>query len=179
MRLLKRAPGTPSRLAVFSGAFNPPTVAHLVLAEAALREAGEVLFVLPRVFPHAKSYEGAGLEDRLRMLQAATAHQPAFSIGVSDGGLFAEIAAECRRIYPPGVRLAFLCGRDAAERIVNWDYGRPGAIAGMLEQFDLLVADGRGAYVPPPGLSRAVHRLPVPGGLDAVSASQVRSRIRE
>lgn len=179
MRLLRRAAGVPERVAVFSGSFNPPTVAHLALAQAALRVADEVLFVLPKVFPHAKTYDGAGMEDRLRMVEAVTAREEAFSVGVSDGGLFADIAAECRQVYPPRVRMSFLCGRDAAERIVNWDYGRPGAIAEMLEEFDLLVADGRGVYEPPAGLSGKVRALATPAGLELVSATEVRSRIRD
>ena len=56
---------------------------------------------------------------------------------------------ECREAYGADVRLSFLCGRDAAERIANWDYGRPGAFLEMLRQFDILVAARAGEYCPP------------------------------
>jgi nicotinate (nicotinamide) nucleotide adenylyltransferase len=176
VELLRRAPGTPARLAVLPGTFNPPTTAHLGLARAALAEAGEVLFVLPRALPH-KNWEGAGFDDRLRMLEAAAGPEPRFSIGASTRGLFIEIARECREIYGPHVRLSFLCGRDAAERIVGWNYGAEGAIERMLEEFDLLVAPRGGAYHPPPALGPRVRPLTWSPALEAVSATAVRGRI--
>ncbi len=111
------------------------------------------------------------------MLRIALSGEPAFSIAVTEGGLFVEIAGECRAAYGEGVRLSFLCGRDAAERIVGWDYGRPEAIREMLAAFDLLVAARRGAYRCKTGLSAAVQALPLPAGYDHVSATEVRERI--
>jgi len=114
MEFLRRAQGTPRDLAILSAAFHPPTRAHLALAEAAFNTgaAQEVLCVLPRRFPH-KEYEDVTLEQRLEMVLAATAHQPAISVGISEGGLFADIAAECRAAYGEALELWFLCGRDA------------------------------------------------------------------
>ena len=94
-------------------------------------------------------------------------------------GLFADIATECRAIYGPDTQLAFLCGRDAAERIVNWDYGEPGAIERMLGTFHLLVASRLGPYEPPGPLRHRIRILPISADLDAISASEVRRRIRE
>lgn len=122
MELIRKASAATRRLAVFPGTFNPPTKAHLALAEAALREVDEVLFVLPRRLPH-KEYAKPGFDDRLHMLIEAVGENSRFSVGVSEGGLFIEIARECRVQYPPATALWFLCGRDAAERIVTWDYG--------------------------------------------------------
>ncbi|HSQ05143.1 MAG TPA: hypothetical protein VLN59_13955, partial [Burkholderiales bacterium] len=150
-------------------------MAHLALAHAALRHVDEVVFVLPRVFPH-KNYRGATFDDRIELLLLATADSPAFSVAASDGGLFLEIARECRNTYSAGTQLSFLCGRDAAERIVNWDYGRPGAAAEMLREFELLVAARDGAYDAPAGHATAVRAIEV-AGYDAVSATEVRDRI--
>jgi nicotinate-nucleotide adenylyltransferase len=173
---IRRAKGNPSRLGILPGTFNPVTVAHVALGRAALAQVDEVLFVIPRVFPH-KSYAGATLEERAAMLEAALAADAACSIGISDRGLFAEIAGECRAAYGEHVRLSFLCGRDAAERIVGWDYGRPGAIGEMLRGFDLLVAARAGAYQPEAEVAAAVRRLELPAGFDDVSATEVRRRI--
>lgn len=178
MEFLRRAPGRPSKLGILPGAFHPPTRAHLALAQAALAEVDEVLFVLPRAFPH-KQYEGVGLPDRARLVTAATAGEPRFSVGISEGGLFIEIARECRDAYGQQVELWFVCGRDAAERILNWDYGRPGAVEEMLEEFGLLVADRDGRYEPPPHLAGRIRRLPLPGDYSEVSATEVRTRIAE
>lgn len=175
MDFFQKAAGVPQRLGILPGAFNPVTVAHLALAQAALEQVDEVVFVLPRVFPH-KNYSGASFEDRLAMLRAA-ATAPRFSIATADGALFIDIARECRVAYGEAVKLAFLCGRDAAERIAGWEYGRPGAFAEMLREFDLLVAPRDGVYTPAPAFGDAVRCLAVEG-VEAVSATEVRERAR-
>jgi nicotinate-nucleotide adenylyltransferase len=173
MRFLRRASIAAKRLGVLPGTFNPVTVAHLALARAALAHVDEVVFVLPRVFPH-KDYSGASFDDRVAMLQAAI-DEPAFSIATADGGLFVEIAQECRIEYGQDVRLAFLCGRDAAERIAGWDYGRPNAFSEMLRGFELLVAARDGRFEPAPEHAAAVRSLNATG-TEAVSATEVRER---
>jgi len=185
MQFFRKAPLRPSRLGILAGAFNPITVAHTALAEAALAGAAgdsqdEVVLVLPRVFPH-KPYVGASFSDRLAMLEEAVAGGPLgrarFSIAASEGGLFHEIAAECRAAYGPATRLDFLCGRDAAERVVHWDYQERGAIGRMLREFGLLVAARGGEFRAPPELCGAIRVLPVPAACRDVSASEVRRRI--
>ena len=52
IEFFRRAEGRPRRLGILPGTFNPPTRAHVALAEAALGEVDEALFVLPRSFPH-------------------------------------------------------------------------------------------------------------------------------
>jgi nicotinate-nucleotide adenylyltransferase len=173
MVFLRRASIAPKRLGIFPGAFNPVTVAHVALAQAALAHVDEVVFVLPRVFPH-KDYAGASFDDRLAMLDAAL-DDPAFSIATTDAGLFVDIASECRAEYGDGVGIALLCGRDAAERIAGWDYGRPDAFAEMLRGFDLLVAARDGQYDPPAEFAPAIRRLN-PAGTESVSATDVRER---
>src|SRR5437868_5729237 len=98
MEFFQRAASDPKRLGIFPGTFNPVTMAHLALARAALAHVDEVVFVLPRVFPH-KNYSGASFDDRVAMLRAAAAHQTEFSIATAEGGLFVEIARECRETY--------------------------------------------------------------------------------
>jgi nicotinate-nucleotide adenylyltransferase len=176
MEFLRRSKDKPYRLGVLPGTFNPVTVAHLALAEAALTIVDEVVFVLPRQFPH-KTYSGAAFEQRAELLEMALAGEPRFSAAACAGGLFVEIATECRAAYGADVRLSFLCGRDAADRIANWDYGHAGAFREMLKQFDLLVAARSGEYCPPESLSSSFARLELNGAFDHVSASEVRARI--
>jgi nicotinic acid mononucleotide adenylyltransferase len=146
------------------------------LAQAALPLVHEVVFVLPRILPH-KEYVGATFAERVEMLRAAAAEHPRFSIAVTERGLFTEIAQDCHSAYGGDVRLSFLCGRDAAERIVGWDYGRPAALVEMLRQFDLLVASRDGEYAPPPEFAHAVNPLLLSGEFSHVSATEVRTRI--
>jgi len=177
LEFFRRAEAHPKALGVLPAAFNPPTRAHLALARAALATAGEVLFVLPREFPH-KPYEGATFDQRAAMLLAATSAEPRFSIAASRGGLFAEIAEECREAYGEDVRLLFICGRDAAERIVTWDYGEPEAFERMIARFELLVAPRAGCYQPPAGIEDRIHLLKLTEDISLISATEVRARLR-
>jgi cytidyltransferase-like protein len=176
MRFYRRAERRPSALGVLPGTFNPVTIAHLALGKAALSHVDEVLFALPREFPH-KPYTGASFEERLKMLLASAGDSREFSVAAVQGGLFSDIAAECRAAYGEDTSLTFLCGRDAAERIVNWDYGTPGAIGAILRQFSLLVAARGGEYSPPPELRNAIRGLELSGEFDRVSSSELRDRI--
>jgi len=73
MEFLSRSREQPARLGILPGSFNPPTRAHLALAEAALAELDEVVLVLPRAFPH-KNYDGASFVQRADMLRALAAY---------------------------------------------------------------------------------------------------------
>jgi nicotinate (nicotinamide) nucleotide adenylyltransferase len=174
---LSRYRGKPKRLGILPGSFNPPTRAHLALAEAALQEVDEVVLVLPGAFPH-KTFDGASFAQRAAMLRALPDCCPRLSAATSEGGLFIDIAQECRAAYGLGVQMSFICGRDAAERMVNWDYGKPNAINRMLEMFQLLVAGRDGPYEPPAALRQHIRNLPLPATFDGTSASDVRRRIR-
>jgi nicotinate-nucleotide adenylyltransferase len=176
MEFLVRARGRPERLAILPGTYHPVTHAHVALAEAALEHADEVLLVMSRGLPH-KRYEGVDLPARLELLRKAFSGADRFSIGVTEGGLFLDIARECRIIYGNNIDLWLLSGRDAAERIVSWDYGDGPAIDEQLGEFGLLVADRSGPFVPPPSLQNRVRRLPFPDLWSSVSATEVRRRI--
>ena len=166
-----------AKLAILAGAFNPPTRAHLAMAEAALSVVDEVLFALPRAFPH-KEYTGWEFETRLALLRAALAGNPRFSLASTEGGLFVKIAEEARSVYGAGTELFLLCGRDTAERIVGWDYGDGDSIQKQLESFKLLVGRRGGEYEPPAGIRNRVRLLDLPPGLDEVSSSELRRRMQ-
>ena len=130
------------RIAILAGAFNPLTRAHVALADAASAVVDEVICIVPRVYPH-KQFEGAGLDHRLAMLRRTP-----YRAETTQGGLFIEIAREMRTKEPES-ELYFLCGRDAAERILNWDYGEAGFVQRMLQEFGLLVAARQGEFLVP------------------------------
>ncbi len=177
IEFLKRANRHPARLGILPGAFNPPTRAHIELGAAALNELDEVLFVLPRALPH-KNYDGVSFTERLELLLAATAPEPRFSVGTCEGGLFFEIGRECREAYGGNTDMVFLCGRDAAERIVNWDYGDPEALPRMMADFSLLVADRGGTYTPPEEYQHRIGTLELSIPCEHISATEVRDRIQ-
>src|SRR5450759_5952675 len=95
-----------STVGILAGAFNPPTVAHLALIDAARSRVDQVICVLPREFPH-KQYQGATLEGRLQMLDRLAAEH-GFGVAVTERGLFIDIAREARAAFPGSVDVAFL-----------------------------------------------------------------------
>ena len=60
----------PHKIGILAGSFNPPTIAHIELAQAASAAVDLVVCVIPRAFPH-KGYSGATLEQRVE-IQAMT-----------------------------------------------------------------------------------------------------------
>ena len=176
LQLHHSAQGKTTRLAILPAAFDPPTRAHVALADAALAESDETLLVLPRVFPH-KPYEGVSFEDRLSLLLALAAAHPRYSVGSVTDGLFVSIARDCRAAYGAQTELTFLCGRDAAERIVHWDYGNGPSFAEQLNDFQMLVAK-RGQHFEVPGPLRSRVRKTELCDCDAVSSTEVRQRLR-
>jgi nicotinate-nucleotide adenylyltransferase len=171
---VRHTPGKPRTVGILPGSFNPPTIAHEELVYAAGFHVDEVVCVVPGVLPH-KEYFGATLKQRLEMLSAAV--ELPCSIAVSERGLFIDIARECRAHFGPEVRLLFVCGRDAAERILAWDYGRPGVVEEMLAELELLVAPRGGHFTPPAQYRDRIHTLHVKSGHEQVSSTEVRQRI--
>ena len=161
------------------GAFNPPTIAHLQLAREAKNqyELDQVIFLLPRAFPH-KAYDETGFEQRAEMLKAATRDESAFVIASSAGGLFTEIARECRETCGPAVEVFLLCGRDAAERAARWDYGDGPSFRRQLDEFQMLVASRGDAYQAPPEYAGRILAIELLAPFDEVSASNVRKAIQ-
>jgi nicotinate-nucleotide adenylyltransferase len=183
------------RIGVIAGAFNPVTRAHVALAEAARVHVDELVFAIPREFPH-KEFSGASLDHRIEMLRRVCEHS-AFGhplcearVEITDGGLFIDIAREVRRSRPDS-EIFIVCGRDAAERMVAWNYdeprGRPnvsggrsndsGALERIFQEMHLLVADRQGAYHPPDHLRTHIHSLALPPHFDDISSSEIRRRM--
>jgi nicotinic acid mononucleotide adenylyltransferase len=178
LEFLHRGAADPSRVVLFPGTWNPPTVAHVEIATTALRGADEVIWVMPRVLPH-KSFDGPGFDARCGMLRALVRETPGFSAAISCGGLYAEIAEEARRYFGAGTEIALALGRDAAERIAGWDYGRPGVFEEFIERYRLLVAARDGDYEPEPHHAASISSLPMESSWDEVSSSEVRRRIAD
>jgi nicotinate-nucleotide adenylyltransferase len=156
------------RIGVLAGAFNPVTRAHIALADAAVKVVDEVVFVVPRVYPH-KHFHGAGLDDRIDMLKLAGRYR----VEIAEGGLFIDIA---RQLREPNSEIHFICGKDAAERVIGWDYGSS-SIEEMLKEFSLLVAERAGTYKAPAHLRNRVAALELGDDFSGVSSTEVRRRI--
>ena len=172
MEWIAKPARAPSKLGLLPGSFNPPTRAHVALAEAALAVVDEVILVIPRSFPH-KTFEGATAEERFEMIRRIASARRGFGAAIADRGLYIDIVREARSEYPEA-DIHLVCGRDAAERFLTWDYGEPGAAERMLEEFRLLVAPRVGWFQPPGHLVHAVTPLQA-GDFDECSSTLVRS----
>lgn len=180
LRFWEGSPLTAGRAGLLPGVFNPPTLAHVAMAQEgrAQHDLDQIVFVLPEAFPH-KDYQGATFEDRLAMLRAGVGCHKGYAVASSDKGLFIDIARQAKNAYGPGVEICLICGRDAAERIMGWDYGKGPALAEQLKEFQLLVASRRGAYSVPAEHAKRIHTIDLPVSFDAVSSTRIRETVSE
>ncbi len=175
MQFLREPKPSTQTFALFAGAFHPPTVAHLALAQQARQAVDEVVFALPREFPH-KTYEGATLEQRIAMLLSAS-DAP---IAVFDTNYFFDMAEELRQHSQARVHL--LLGEDAAARLLTWDYGLGESatetyLRTHLERFPILTTNRDGATKVPAHYRDQLLWLPTPPEAIEVSSTEVRQRI--
>ena len=127
------------RVAILPGSFNPPTAAHVLLAERALVDGfGCVLFT------HATTTVGkrrSGLipEDRLLALRAATEGRSV--VAVTSHGLYADQAEAAARAFP-GAEVSFLVGSDKVLQIFDerWYDDRDAALERLFGLASLIVA---------------------------------------
>jgi nicotinate-nucleotide adenylyltransferase len=111
--------------AVFSGSFNPPTIAHISIAKELLKEPDIEKVILVPVGNQYKKNDLIHLNHRIAMLQLYISKEPRFE--VSD--IFAKLdnpldkinlLDELIKIYPKE-KLCFAMGTDNLKDIINWD----------------------------------------------------------
>ncbi len=137
-----------SAVGVLAGSFNPPTIAHLALAESARAAAAldRIVFLLSKRTVDKEAVTGLGLEDRLLLVSALIESRPWAGIAVTNRGLYVEEAEALARTLPAGTGLWFLVGSDKVLQIFDPRYyqDRQAALAALFERAGLLAA-GRGA----------------------------------
>jgi nicotinic acid mononucleotide adenylyltransferase len=110
-------------VAVLAGSFNPLTLAHLGLAEAAEAAGlGPVVFALSTQTVDKERLEGAVLEDRLLVLELVAERTPARAVALINRGLYVEQAELFRDRLPALERLVFLVGYDKIVQIFDSRY---------------------------------------------------------
>jgi hypothetical protein len=84
-----------ARRGVYPGSFNPPTVAHLAIAEAARRQFAldRVDLVLSRRALGKEDVERPLLRHRLEVLESVAARLPWLGVALTDAQLLADMAA--------------------------------------------------------------------------------------
>lgn len=170
-----------SRIGLLGGSFDPIHIAHLALAEAALRELQlDQIQFLPAANPWQRAPLNAAPEHRLRMIELAIAAEPALSVNRSEierGG--ATYTIDTIRTLPGGAEYVWILGADQLANFCTWH-----AWQEIAERVDLAVAVRPGTPLAPPApLIELLNTLPnrqlftLPFVPMAISASDIRARL--
>jgi hypothetical protein len=126
----------------YPGSFNPPTVAHLAVAEAAVVAAGldRLDLVVSRVALGKEDLAAPSLAERVAVLEAVAATRPWLGVAVTDARLITDIA----RAYD-----AVVMGADKWRQVNDaaW-YPDPDARDAAVAALPLVLVAPRGADRP-------------------------------
>ena len=111
------------KLGIFSGSFNPLTLAHTRMVEdtVAKYELDELLLLLAKANVD-KAVFGLPLAARLLTVQKYAESRQAFSVGVSSHGRYIDKVAALKSIFPPDTEFHFIVGYDTLVRIFDTKY---------------------------------------------------------
>jgi nicotinamide-nucleotide adenylyltransferase len=135
---------TGGRIGVLSGSFNPPTAAHLALAERARAAANldSVLLLLSRHTVDKAEISGLALEDRLLLMSLIGDRAGRCIAALTNRGLYADQAVAVRSTFRESDAVYFLVGFDKVVQIFDPHYypDRDVALAELFGLASLLVA---------------------------------------
>jgi nicotinamide-nucleotide adenylyltransferase len=116
------APG--ARLGLLAGSFNPPTIAHQTLARAGLTAGGldHAWYTLSTRTVDKEVVTGAGLEDRLLLLDLLVESDRRLGVLLVNRGLYVDQARLVRAAYPTLGELVFMVGFDKIVQIFDPRY---------------------------------------------------------
>ena len=109
-------------LAVMPGAYNPPTLAHLALAEAAKARGADAFLFAVGTVTIDKPESGLRVEERLCLLCELADASRGFGVVALNRGLYAEQAEALRRSLPALEELTFIVGMDKIGQIFDRRY---------------------------------------------------------
>jgi nicotinate-nucleotide adenylyltransferase len=114
------------RVGILGGAFNPPHTGHLVCAQEALvqLELDKVVFVPVGQAPHRKLEGDPGAEERLEMVELATADDERFEVSRveldREGPSYTSDTLRALREAAPDEELFLILGGDQASTLATW-----------------------------------------------------------
>ncbi|MFY2610076.1 nicotinate (nicotinamide) nucleotide adenylyltransferase [Achromobacter ruhlandii] len=168
------------RIGLLGGSFDPVHVAHVALAENALRALGLAqVQLIPAANPWQRAALHATADQRRAMLELAIAGHDGLAVNpieLERGG--ATYTIDTLRALPADARYVWLLGADQLANFCTWQSWRE--IASLV---DLAVATRPGTLLAPPaeladwlrGQGRQLEELPF--APMPVSASQIRERL--
>ena len=111
------------RLGIFSGSFNPLTLAHTRMVEDTVSkyQLDELLLLLAKANVD-KSIFGLPLAARLLTLKRYTESRQGLSVGISSHGRYIDKVTALKTIFPPDTEFYFIVGYDTLVRIFDAKY---------------------------------------------------------
>lgn len=115
-----------SRIGVLGGAFNPPHIGHLLLAQEAVETLAldEMILIPTGVAPHKRIDPEPGPAVRLQMTRLAVSGEPAMDVSAlevdREGPSYAFRTLELLADERPGSELTFVMGADVAAGLAGW-----------------------------------------------------------
>jgi len=183
------SPGSPERVGIVSGSFDPMTLAHAAMADALARSAELVLFLYsPRTLPKEAGPggdPGAALlspRDRVASLLAYCRSRRGRGVAVCSHGLYAD-QAEAAVGALPGADIVFGVGSDKLVQLADpkWYEDRDRALDRLLSVARVAYAVRQGQDEPVAGVLKEMHRwreriqpVDLPSGLADLSSRRVR-----
>lgn len=166
------------RVGLLPGTYNPPTMAHIALGEAAQRrfDLDQVVQVIPRLLPH-KQIERPTVEHRLEWIAELARLRKGWAACACEAGLVVDMVDALRREIGEACELFVIAGRDAAERFATWDYGDREAFSDQLNRFTLLVGGRGGSYLVAPEHAGRILPFEIAPAHAETASSAVRSAI--
>ena len=135
-----------SKVGCYPGSFNPPTIAHLAVAEAAHSQCGltRLDLVVSRVALGKAAPAGPRFEDRIAVLDTIAGSRPWLGVRVTDAQLLVDVAA--------GYDVVVL-GADKWAQVVDptWYDGPIAARDAALARLPEVVVAPRPPWPVPPG----------------------------
>jgi nicotinic acid mononucleotide adenylyltransferase len=182
---------TPASVALLSGSFDPMTVAHESMAEAAAGRAGLVALVYSaRTLPKDPGAPPPFLDEgvRIETLRRFCGARPGMAVGLCSHGLLAD-QVRAARLRFAAVELSLVVGSDKVLQILDprWYDDRDAALEPMLTEAHVLYAVRAGEdeavrdTLARPENARwrgRFERLPVSREIAAISSREVRELIR-
>jgi len=181
--------GEVGSVALLAGSFDPITVAHLAMAEAAL--GGSDLVVLTysvRTLPKETAVAPPLLSEAERIATVASvcAGRPGLALGLSSHGLLADQVAAARALFP-GAAISVVLGSDKLRQLFDprWYEDIGASLLGLFAEAELRYALREGDDVGEAlagaarlGPAARVAPLPVDPAVAAVSSRGVRELAR-
>ena len=179
------------KLGIFSGSFNPLTVAHIEMIDAAQKkyDLDEILLILARANVD-KGVFGLSLADRLLMLKEYAANREDLSVAACSHGKFIEKIEALKPAYPAGIHFSFIVGYDTFVRLFDPKYYTDlhGALEVLFDQCRFIVAnrqkydaDAVGRVIDAPDYRRyadCIDLIELPEFFAEISSTDIRTQIQ-